>query len=206
MHAQELQESLGRIDIYLLDQILRGHVPTGSRVLDAGCGGGRNLVYFLRAGHPVAGTDHDPEAIAAAQRLATEVAPKADISDLRVEPVEALSFDDATFDLVICNAVLHFARDHEHWDAMLDELWRVLTPGGMLFTRLASSIGIEAAITPIEPSLSGHFMLPDGSGRYLVDERRLLDATMRLGGALVDPIKTTNVQGLRCMTTWVVGK
>jgi len=47
-------------------------------------------------------------------------------------------------------------------------------------------------------------MQPDGSEAYLVDEGRLLAATARLGAELVDPIKTTNVQGLRCMTTWVL--
>jgi hypothetical protein len=48
--------------------------------------------------------------------------------------------------------------------------------------------------------------LPDGSDRFLVDERTLLAWTATLGGTLADSLKTTNVQNTRCMTTWVVKK
>lgn len=72
-----------------------------------------------------------------------------------------------------------------------------------LFTRLATSIGLEDRIVPIG---SGRYRLPDGTDRYLVDEATLLSTTERLGGRLADPIKTTNVQGQRCMTTWCVRK
>ena len=50
------------------------------------------------------------------------------------------------------------------------------------------------------------YLLQDGSERFLVDEERLVAATERLGATLLDPIKTTVVQGLRAMTTWVLGK
>ena len=40
-----LQDEFGNIDIYLFDQLLRARLRPGMRVLDAGCGGGRNLVY-----------------------------------------------------------------------------------------------------------------------------------------------------------------
>ena len=48
--------------------------------------------------------------------------------------------------------------------------------------------------------------LPDGSDRFVVDEAMLLELTAQLGGRLADPLKTTNVQGLRAMTTWCVLK
>ena len=85
---------------------------------------------------------------------------------------------------------------------MLAEMWRVLAPGGLFFARLATSIGLERHL----PSATGRMRLPDGSERYVVDEPTLLDWTSRLGGTLVDPIKTTNVQNMRCMTTWVMEK
>jgi tellurite methyltransferase len=82
-------------------------------------------------------------------------------------------------------------------------MWEVLKPGGMLFCRLASTIGMEDRVRP----LSGRWhQLPDGSERYLVDEAMLLALTARLGGVLLDPLKTTVVQDQRSMTTWVVGK
>ncbi|MCP3918122.1 MAG: class I SAM-dependent methyltransferase [bacterium] len=191
------------MDVYVFDQLQKGNIAPGMRVLDAGCGGGRNLVYLLRAGYAVYAADTDAAAVGKVRTLAAELAPKLPPDHFRAEPVEELSFPMGCADVVICNAVLHFARDHEHFDAMLGRLWHVLAPGGMLFTRLASSIGIEDRVRPFA---NGRYGLPDGSERYLVDEERLLAAAKKLGAELVDPIKTTNVQGMRCMTTWVVRK
>ena len=199
----DLAHELGNIDIYLLDQILRGRVPPGARVLDAGCGHGRNLVYLLRAGHPVSAVDASREAIDSIRRLASEIAPDASPTSFRVEAVESMSFADESADVVLSSAVLHFARDHAHFDAMLLEMWRVLARGGLFFARLASSIGMEDRMRPLG---NGWFELPDGSERYLVDEARLLDRTAALGGELLDPLKTTVVQNQRCMTTWVLRK
>ena len=114
-----------------------------------------------------------------------------------------MSFPDAFADVVISSAVLHFARDDDHFNAMLQGTWRVLRPGGLLFCRLASSIGMEHQISPIA---GRRFRLPDGSDRYLVDEAFLSTRTRELGGRLLDPLKTTIVQNQRCMTTWVVRK
>lgn len=199
-----LGELLGGIDIYLLDQVLRGRVVPGARVLDAGCGHGRNLVYFLRAGFRVAAADADPEAIAAVRQLAAHLAPQLPAENFRQEAVEAMGFADASADLVISNAVLHFARDDGHFRRMLSGSWRPLAPGGLFFCRLASRIGLpEASFIPLG---GGRYRVPDGSERFLVDQETLFALTAELGGELVDPIKTTVVQGLRSMTTWVVRK
>ena len=193
-----LQEQLGPIDIYLFDQLLRGRIVPGMRILDAGCGGGRNLVYFLRENYEVYGVDADPRAIAAMRDFTPQNA-----SHFHVEPIEKMSFQDAFADVVISSAVLHFARDDRQFNAMLREMWRVLKPGGMLFCRLASSIGIESRIVPLGGRL---YLLPDRSERYLVDAALLLALTSELGGELLDPIKTTVVQDQRSMTTWVLRK
>lgn len=198
-----LLDEFGQIDIYVFDQILRGRVRPGMRVLDAGCGGGRNLVYLLRQGVDVYGTDTSPHAVRQVQELAAALAPALPSSNFRAEAVEQCSFADSMFDVVLSSAVLHFARDDAHFEAMVSEMWRVLAPGGMLFARLASSIGIEGRV---EPRGGNHFVLPDGSTRYLVTEQRLLDVTHRLGGSLLDPLKTTVVQDQRSMTTWVMRK
>ena len=196
----DLKAELGNIDIYLLDQVLRGHVPGDAVVLDAGCGGGRNLYYFLKSGHPVHGVDADPSAIARVRELAAGLGCLADEQRFRVEPVESISFEAESFDLVICNAVLHFARDEAHFRAMADALHRVTRRGGLCFCRLASTIGLGVSLEPIE---GRWYHLPDGTRRFLVDLDFLLAETERLGVELVDPIKTVNVQNLRCMTNWV---
>ena len=173
------------------------------RVLDAACGGGRNLVYLLQSDFEVFATDADAGAVEAVRRLAAQLAPHLPAENFRVESVERMSFPDAFADVVISSAVLHFARDDAHFDTMVREMWRVLKRGGVLFCRLASSIGMEDRMRPIG---GRRFALPDGSERYLVDESMVMDLTSRLDGRLLDPLKTTVVQDQRCMTTWVVRK
>ena len=173
------------------------------RILDAGCGSGRNLVYLLQQGFDVYGADSDPRAIQNVRQLAGSLAPSLPQDHFRQEAVEAMSFPDEFADVVLSSAVLHFARDDAHFKAMLNGLWRVLKPGGLLFCRLASSIGLEHRIQQVS---GRRFLLPDGSERYLVDEPMLLKLTQEFGGRLEDPLKTTVVQDQRCMTTWVVRK
>jgi tellurite methyltransferase len=212
-----LQEWFGGIDIYLFDQLLKGRIVPGMRVLDAGCGAGRNLVYFLRSGYEVFGVDESGPHIAQIRQMAAALAPHLPAENFRVGSVEGLATDytDYTekeagrmpalpgFDVVLSSAVLHFARDEEHWQAMVNEMWRVLKPGGMLFARLASTIGMEDQIKLIE---GRRYRLPDGSDRFLVDAEMLRRVTAALGGEFLEPIKTTVVQNMRAMTTWVVGK
>lgn len=199
----DLAALFGQIDIYLFDQLMRDRITPGMRILDAGCGGGRNLVYLLSNGFEVAAVDRDPAAIEAVRAMASRLAPHLPGGNFRVEAVEALSFPDACADVVISSAVLHFASGPEQFIAMLQSMWRVLKPGGLFFCRLASSIGIVDRVHPIG---DGCFRLPDGSARYLVDEPALMAATARLGGELLDPLKTTVVQDQRAMTTWVLRK
>jgi tellurite methyltransferase len=199
----DLPQQFGQIDIYLFDQLLRRRIAPGMRIFDGGCGHGRNLVYLLREGYEVFGADADPRAIDAVRQLARWLAPALPSDNFRVETIESTSFLDALADVAISSAVLHFARDDQHFEAMLRGTWRVLKPGGLFFCRLASSIGIENQVKRIA---GRRFLLPDGSERYLVDEALLLALTKDLGGKLEDPLKTTVVQNQRSMTTWVVRK
>src|SRR4029079_13479890 len=220
MHAvrepsSELRAQFGDVDIYLFDQLLRGRFDRRRRILDAGCGSGRHLRYFLAAGFDVYAIDEDPAAVSAARtlgakpaavsaarKLAASAAPKLPPDNIRQGTLHALPWADARMDAVICSAVLHFARDRSHFDRMLDEMWRVLARGGMFFARLASSIGLESRLT----DTTGRVKLPERSARYVSDEQLLLDAAYERNAALLDPIKTTNVQNQRCMTTWVLQK
>jgi SAM-dependent methyltransferase len=196
-----VQEQFGQIDIYVFDQILRGNIAPGMTVVDAGCGYGRNLVWLLRAGCDVYALDADAGGVAHVRALAGELAPGLAAENFRVGAIEAMPFADGLADVVICNSVLHFARDEEHFLAMVEELWRVLKPCGLLFCRLGSRIGMEF------PHVRGYvYRIGDGSEWFLVDEAALLEVSAQMDAVLVDPIKTTVVQDYRCMTTWVLRK
>jgi len=197
--VNDLLERFGSIDIYLFDQLLKGNIRPGMSIMDAGCGRGRNLVHFLREGYEVAGFDADPAAVAAARALAPGGPP----DRFRVESLEAGTFPDACADVVLSIAVLHFAKDPGHFDTLLDGAWRLLKPGGLFFCRLATSIGMEGRCQALG---QGRFRLPDGTERFLPDEARIMAITRELGASLVDPLKTTLVQGQRAMTTWVMKK
>ena len=205
MSAQsDIAEEFGDIDIYVFDQLQRGRITRDMRVLDAGCGRGRNIEYMLKHGYDVWGNDASEAAVAATRALAHRVAPQLSATErFRVEPAEQMSFGDAEFDVVLSSAVMHFARDEAHWNAMLREMWRVLAPGGMFFARLATTIGHESRVKPLG---NRRFIMPDGDERFLVDEPFIMAATRDIGGSLLDPIKTSVVQDRRSMMTWVVAK
>lgn len=223
----DVQEWFGGIDIYLFDQVLKGRIVPGMRLLDAGCGSGRNLVYFLRSGYEVFAVDESASQITQIRQMASALAPHLPVENFRVEPVEKMSWasaglsadstdfkrrldlkqpaisGEAGFDFVLSSAVLHFASDEQQWQAMVNEMWRVLRPGGIFFARLASIIGIENRVRLIE---GRRYHLPDGSDRFLVDEVMLHQVTSALGAEFLEPIKTTVVENMRSMTTWVLRK
>ncbi|QDW25217.1 class I SAM-dependent methyltransferase [Pedobacter sp. KBS0701] len=203
MKSEHIRETFGNIDIYLFDQLLKGTYDGCETVLDAGCGTGRNLLYFLRSGAQVYGVDQNPEAIVQLKNLASAFAHINPEENFKLGLVEQLPFENESFDLVISSAVLHFAENQEHFEAILNSMWRVLRPGGYFFCRLASEIGIESLVRFIG---NGRYILPDGSERFLVNQEMLVRLTKKLGGQIHEPIKTTNVQNMRAMTTWCVRK
>jgi SAM-dependent methyltransferase len=200
--SEDPHEAYGNIDIYLFDQLLKGTYQHCRNVLDIGCGGGRNLHYFLKNNYKVFGIDQSPDAINMVRALSAALASTNPTENFSVGSAEDLPFQNETFDLVISSAVLHFAKDKAHFDAMIKEAFRVLKPGGYFFARLASDIGIETLVKSVG---NDQYQLPDGSVRFLVNHEMLFARTLKFG-RLHEPIKTTNVQNLRCMTTWCVQK
>lgn len=198
----KLQELFGNIDIYLLDQMLKGTYDQCQKVLDVGCGTGRNLIYLAKSGKTVFGIDRNIETAMIAMKNIAAI-PNANIGLFLQAEADQLPFENDSFDLVIANAMLHFAKDESHFNEILDECFRVLKPGGYFFCRTASDIGIENLV---KNQQGRTFILPDGSTRFLVNLKILIDAEIRLKAIPHEPIKTTNVQNQRCMTTWCLLK
>lgn len=196
-----VQELFGQIDIYVFDQILRGNIAPGMRILDAGCGYGRNLVYLLRERFEIFAIDANDRAVEHVRGLSRSVDSGLPDENFQVSSVEKMSFPNEFADVVLCSSVLHFARSEAQFQSMVANLWRVVRPGGLLFCRLGSRIGMDFV-----PVGNGLFAMPDGQNWYLVDEQKLMGLTASMNAVLVDPLKTTIVQNHRCMTTWVLRK
>jgi tellurite methyltransferase len=200
---ESLRARFGEIDIYVFDQLLRGRITPSMRILDAGCGAGRNSEYLMRCGAPIYGVDADVNRVEAMRTLASKLAPRLSPDHFLEARLDDLPFPAGSFDAVICSAVLHFSRDSVEFEASVSEMWRVLESGGLFFARLASTIGVEDAVTHLR---GRWYRLPDGSDRFLVDESYLLRIAAELGAQQLDPLKTTLVQNMRAMTTWVLRK
>lgn len=190
---------LGNMDIYLLDQIMKGRYVPSDIILDAGAGGGRNLHWFVQQGFQVFGTDRDPAALEALRQNYPDLLE----NQFRLAPVESLPFPEEHFNHIICSAVLHFAENQAHFEQMFQEMIRVLKPGGSLFIRVATNVGLEEKMIPLG---HGRFHLPDGSDRFLLT-RPLLDKVMQENGLqLLEPFKTVLVDDLRSMSVLVLQK
>jgi len=197
--VDQLNDLVGNTDIYLLDQILKGRYGSSGVILDAGAGPGRNLHWFVRQGLRVFGTDLDLKMV----EVLRKKYPGVPADNFQVAPLESLPFQDAFFDHVICCAVLHFAENEAHLGQMFGELVRILKPGGSLFARVATDVGLAEKMIPLG---HGRFTMPDGSDRFLLTRPMLGSLLKRHNLRLLEPFKTVLVDELRSMTVLVIGK
>jgi tellurite methyltransferase len=203
MNFRELNAQLGNIDIYLLDQILKGRFEGKSKVLDVGCGEGRNLIYLAREGFDVYGFDQNPSALQMLRYLLKGINPDFDERKLIEGNAESLPLPAAYFDIVISSAVLHFAQSVEAFHKQIAELFRVVAPGGILFIRMTSDIGLPDTT---EDQGNGRYLIPDGSVRFLLTRGLIEEIVDKFSWQLIEPVKTTVVNDVRCMTTLVLRK
>lgn len=196
-----LNHLLGNIDIYLLDQILKARFDHDFKILDAGCGEGRNLIYFLRNDYQVWGVDKNNDSIQMLKYLAKSIKKEYPLDRFMSCNVENMPYADFKFDAIISSAVLHFAENPNHFLSMMEELVRVLKPGGILFARMATDVGMKDEIKPIG---EGKYILPDGSIRFLLTKQLLKDMINHFGFEFIEPFKTVIVDNKRCMSTLVL--
>lgn len=193
----------GNIDIYLFDQLLKGRIQKGMKLLDAGCGAGRNIQYLMQAGVKVYGVDASEEAIAKTREMAAELAPTLSPRNFVVADLARLGFEDASFDVVLCSAVLHFAQNEAHFRDMMWEMWRVLKPGGIFFSRFSTTIGMEGKLQQVGPS---RYQMPHGPVWFLADEDLIQELIYTLNAEKLEPLKTVLIEQERSMTTLVLRK
>ncbi|WP_304517579.1 class I SAM-dependent methyltransferase [Cecembia rubra] len=204
MEVNELNSILGNIDIYLLDQILKGRFVKEMKILDAGCGEGRNCIYFLHQGYQIFGCDSNPIAIQMARVYAQTIQKDYDIHRFQKASVEDMPFHNGAFDALISSAVLHFARSESHFFQMLEEMMRILKPGGVFLLRMCTDAG-----NILENSFrvgDGVYLLPDGSERFILTSNLEKEMVARFNLDYLEPAKSVLVHGLRSMGVFVFRK
>lgn len=181
----EINKVLGNTDLYLVDQILKGQFDHCFNILDAGCGEGRNLRYFVHQHRNVVGIDWDELALKMARMTYKDVAPESFI----LADLTHIGLPESVFDLAISSAVLHFAKDRNEFLKMMEEILRVLKDQGILFLRMATEIAA--------PTLSSEvftYLLSEKDVRWLEDYFEFLE-----------PFKTVVVEN-RSMAVLVLKK
>lgn len=203
MQIAELNRLLGNIDIYLLDQILKGRFTPDMKILDAGCGEGRNAVYFINSGYQVFGIDENELAIQYIRYLSKSLKPDYDAHRFQVGKLEEIPFHTSSFDAVICSAVLHFAADETNFWQMMNEILRVLKPGGILWFRMTTAFGgMKEESRELE---GGKYLLPDGSERFLMTQEHV-EKLLEKGLRFLESPKSVLVHGQRTMGVFVFEK
>lgn len=203
MHYSELNHLLGSTDLHLLDQILKGRYEADIRVLDAGCGEGRNLPYFVRNGFDLWGVDTNPVALRLLRLQGKSWSPAFDPEKFIESDLIELPFPPAAFDVILCVAVLHFAHDETHFFRMTDELLRVLKPSGSLFIRMNARLG-ENLLAP--KAIGSEPSLPDGEARFLLTPDLISQLTERYSLTWLEPMCTEQVVGEYAQSTLVLQK
>ena len=199
MNTISIQQLIGNTDIYLLDQIMKDRYKPNDKILDAGCGGGRNLFWFLKNNMEAYGIDQNETPINYLKSQNSQLPEER----FQVAGVDKLPFQNNFFNHLISSAVLHFAKSKFHFSGMMKEMVRVVKPKGSLFIRMTSDIGIENKVNLIE---DGVYNIPDGSIRFLLTQSLLASTMQELNLSFIEPLKTVNVADIRCMSTLVLKK
>jgi len=198
MNIQSLKENIKDVDIYILDQVLKDRYQPGAKILDAGCGNGRNLKWFYQAGFEIYGIDPNMERLKQCKELY-----QLQQENFIQGTVEEMPYESNNFDHVICVAVLHFASDLSHFYNMFEEVLRILKPQGTLFIRVASNFGMENRVKLISPDV---YEMLDGTTRFLLTQKILDEIQSKYSISLLENVKTTIVHNKRSMTTLLIQK
>ena len=199
MDSYSIHELIGDTDIYLIDQILKGRYQQKELILDAGCGEGRNMHWFLLNHHCIYGIDNNYNHIAGLKLEHPELPP----IRLQVADINSMPFGDNFFHHIISSAVLHFANSTSHFYGMIKEMCRVLKPNGSLFIRMTTNIGIEDKVKHLG---HGVYELPDNTTRFLLTRDMLKELLTNFPLVLSEPFKNVNVSDQRCMCTLLLQK
>lgn len=169
------------MDLLLLDLILKGKISEQAKILDAGCGEGRNAIYFIREGYDYLGIDSDESKIRLAQYMGNNIS----TSKARFEVADIDNMNEVDFfDLVICSRVLHFAESKSDFLNKWSILVERLNKGGTIFVSMDSTIENTLG----KESGNGTFEFPDGTIRFSLTQE--IYEEIKKGFEEIEPLKT----------------
>ena len=196
-------KEIGNMDIYLLDQLMKGRIDLSTKILDAGCGTGRNCEFFIRNNFDIFGLDINEQAIQNAKEQIVLWNAHFDLERFFIGNLIEIPFPDNEFGFIISSAVLHFSKDRVHFTKLFEELVRVLNPGGILFIRMTTKHTLAHLSQHMQDDV---YLIPDGTTRYLLDLDYLKALMTKNKLSFVDPFKTVNVEDVRTMAVVILRK
>ncbi|MGA8164622.1 MAG: class I SAM-dependent methyltransferase [Waddliaceae bacterium] len=133
--ASEYQENTLKLQPEVKAKVFLSHLSPNSKILDLGCGPGRDAKYFVDKGYRVVGVDISPQMIA----LARDSVPQADFI---VSDIESLNLNCESVDAIWASAsLLHVSK--QAMPSVLANLYRTLKPGGIFYVSMKRGIGEE---------------------------------------------------------------
>ncbi len=179
MTPHEINNYFGDMDIFLMDLILKGKIPEKGKVLDAGCGEGRNGIYFINNQYSYTGVDTDRSKVSLIEFLSggTE-------SSFFVEDIKTFAERKETFDFIVCSRVLHFAESVDHFYEMWNDLISMLNPRAIIYISMDSVIDTDIG----EAKDNGRFLFPDGEVRFAITKEIYKD--IKKGFEEIESLKT----------------
>lgn len=138
---------------HILEMVYILPLPKDTKILDIGCGTGEMLMDLMAPKREIYGIDISFNMI----KLAQEKCDKSKIENCKLSfnigEIEHLAFDDKSFDLVICSGVIEYLNDDK---ASLDELKRVIKPGGYLIINVTNKFSVRKWTSPLVESLKSN--------------------------------------------------
>ncbi len=175
----------GDIDLELLDLILKGYFSNVKRLLDVGCGDGRNLIYFLQKEFEIYAIDQDKSCVELVRYMVRNF--ERDPERIIHAAILDRTFSKNFFDAVLCSRVLHFSESEQSFLRSWYKMHEILKPGGLLYVSSDTMIGFERNVRRID---SEKWQFSDGSVRFLVSNELLQKMDIEKHFEWIAPMKT----------------
>ena len=122
-HAEEFTASTFEVDMESLYRPFLAELPRGTRILDVGCGSGRDTLAFKNKGYHVDAIDYSEELVKKATRL-TGI-------PIKLQSFYEIDADEAYDGIWACASLLHCER--YRLTEVLEKMLRALKPNGVIY-------------------------------------------------------------------------